>query len=243
MSKQIFISYRREGGEFLAKIIYDELTRNGYSVFFDIESMRSGRFNEQLYEEIKKSNDFLLILTPDCLDRCKNSDDWVRLEYEHAVKCGKNIIPILTRGFEFHEGNLPDSMKDLPMYERIEASADGMETAMKKLKRMIKSAPNTELSETDKHSEIKTLSKLGILITTSLIFMILYFFVIAPKFMPNEILWLTAFLVYLSFGIIGLYLTSSLKSKRNLFSGLFLSGYFLIFAVLWLICDIFYFIK
>ena len=47
MDTQIFISYRRQNGEFLGKILYDELTRNGYSVFFDIESMRSGRFNEQ----------------------------------------------------------------------------------------------------------------------------------------------------------------------------------------------------
>ena len=126
-------------------------------------------------------------------------------------------------------------MKDLPMYERIEASADGMETAMKKLKRMIKSAPNTELSETDEHSEMKTIFKLTILITTGFIFMILYFWVIAPKFLPGEILWFTAFPVYLLFGSIGLYLTSSFKSKQHLFFGLSCSGVFLIFSVFCLI--------
>ena len=247
MSKQIFISYRRQGGEFLGKILYDELTRNGYSVFYDIESMRSGRFNEQLYEKIEESDDFLLILTPDCLDRCKNSDDWVRKEIEYAVKLNKNIIPIVTREFELPE-NLPETMKDLPMYERIEASADGMETAMKKLKRMIKSAPNTELSETDEHSKMKTFSKLVILGAIHLVFMPLYFIVI-PNLeftlndrylvVPDEILWLTAFGCNILFGSVGLYLTNDLKRKTEKGIGLFYSVFCMIFAVFCLIYGIF----
>ena len=237
MHQPIFISYRREGGEFLGKVLYDELSRNGYSVFYDIESMRSGRFNEQLYEKIEESDDFLLILTPDCLDRCKNSEDWVRKEIEHAVKLNKNIIPIVTREFEFPE-NLPDSMKDLPMYERIEATADGIETAMKKLKRMLKSAPNTELSA-DEHSNMKTWFKLCILMETHLIFMMLYFFVIAPKFMSDEILWITAFCCNLLFGSIGLYLTSDLTRKTEKGVGIFYFVFCMIFVVFCLICGIF----
>ena len=248
MSKQIFISYRREGGEFLGKILYDELSKNGYSVFYDVESLRSGKFNEQLYKRIEECEYFIILLTPNCLDRCKNQNDWVRLEYEHAVKCGKNIIPILTRGFEFHEENLSETMKDLPMYERIEASADGMETAMKKLQRMIKSAPNTKLSETDEHSETKTFSKLVILGATHLVFMPLYFLVIPNLeftlndrflFVPDEILWLTAFGCNILFGSVGLYLTNDLTRKTEKGLGLFYSVFCAIFAVFCLICGIF----
>lgn len=46
---QIFISYRRDGGEFFGKILSDKLIAKGYSVFFDVEALRSGPFNDQLY--------------------------------------------------------------------------------------------------------------------------------------------------------------------------------------------------
>ena len=40
MKYDIFISYRRDGGDTLAQLIYDRLTDRGYSVFLDIESLR-----------------------------------------------------------------------------------------------------------------------------------------------------------------------------------------------------------
>ena len=57
----IFISYRRDGGESTAKILRDKLTELGYSVFFDVESLRSGDFNKKLYSVIEECDDFLLI--------------------------------------------------------------------------------------------------------------------------------------------------------------------------------------
>lgn len=38
----VFISYRRDGGESTAKILRDKLSELGYQVFFDVESLRSG---------------------------------------------------------------------------------------------------------------------------------------------------------------------------------------------------------
>ena len=89
----IFISYRRDGGESTAKILRDKLTELGYSVFFDVESLRSGDFNTKLYSVIEECSDFLLVLSPGALDRCRNEDDWVRLEIEHALEEGKNVVP------------------------------------------------------------------------------------------------------------------------------------------------------
>ncbi len=85
---QIFISYRREGGEFLGKMIYDRLSQKGYRVFYDVETLTSGHFNTQLYHVIEECQDFLLLLTPGSMDRCcRDSDDWVRSEIRHALKC------------------------------------------------------------------------------------------------------------------------------------------------------------
>ena len=48
----IFISYRREGGEDFAKHLHDILVGKGYSVFFDTDTLKSGDFNVELLEKI-----------------------------------------------------------------------------------------------------------------------------------------------------------------------------------------------
>jgi hypothetical protein len=48
----IFISYRRDGGYETALPIVEKLRSAGYRVFFDLESMNSGKFNEQLISVI-----------------------------------------------------------------------------------------------------------------------------------------------------------------------------------------------
>lgn len=99
MKYQIFISYRREGGDVLAGRLHERFTRMGYRVFYDIESLRSGDFNRALLEVIEECQDVLVVLPPGGLDRCVNKDDWVRQEIAHALKCGKTVIPIMMRNF------------------------------------------------------------------------------------------------------------------------------------------------
>ena len=105
----VFISYRRDGGDVTAKHLRDALTERGYRVFLDVESLRNGPFNEALYEVIENTKDFLLILPPNGLDRCVNENDWVRLEIEHAKACNRNIVPVMLKGFSFPE-ELPESI-------------------------------------------------------------------------------------------------------------------------------------
>ena len=105
----IFISYRREGGSETAKLLQESLKKMGYRVFLDIESLRSGAFNEQLYQVIEEVEDVLVVLPENALDRCSDQKDWLRLEIEHAHANGKNIVPIMLRGFVFPE-ELPDSI-------------------------------------------------------------------------------------------------------------------------------------
>lgn len=122
-SKDIFISYRREGGEFLASLLYQRLTSDGYSVFLDVESLRSGKYNEQLFRVIEECTDFLLILPPNGLDRCVHPDDWVRLEIEHAVDLGKNIVPVMMRGFEWPDV-LPEKLQGIPLENGVTANTE-----------------------------------------------------------------------------------------------------------------------
>lgn len=114
----VFISYRRDGGYDLAYHIYDRI-KDMYDVFFDIESMKSGRFDEQLYDRIEQSTDFVIILSKGALDRCSNTDDWVRLEYMKAYQLNKNIIPVVMPGFEGVPSNLPDEIQEIMKYQAL----------------------------------------------------------------------------------------------------------------------------
>ena len=105
----IFISYRREGGEDFAKHLHDILAGRGYSVFFDTDTLRSGDFNVELFDRIGECTDFIIVLSPNALDRCVNEKDWVRQELACALREGKNIVPIRSAKFHFPE-ELPEDI-------------------------------------------------------------------------------------------------------------------------------------
>ncbi len=132
MSYQIFISYRRDGAEFLGQLLFYQLKERGYRVFFDVESLRSGKFNQRLFQVIDECTDVLVILPKDGLDRCMNSEDWVRKEIAYAIRKKKNIIPVMMRGFEFPD-SLPDDIKEIVHYNGISASMDFFEAVMDRL--------------------------------------------------------------------------------------------------------------
>ena len=52
MKYDIFISYRRDGGYDTAKHLNDLLTRDGYKVSFDIDTLSKGYFDTQLFHRI-----------------------------------------------------------------------------------------------------------------------------------------------------------------------------------------------
>jgi hypothetical protein len=137
----IFISYRREGGFETAKMLQEKLKSLGYRVFLDFEELRSGKFNLQLYSKIEECKDFILICSPRSLERCHNEDDWLRLEIMHAIKHGKNIVPVLVRNFEFPK-QMPDGMEELPLMHGIGASEELFDAFVAKLRKMFKSKAN-----------------------------------------------------------------------------------------------------
>ena len=71
--RDVFISYRRSGGGDFAEILYNRLKWATYNVFFDVEHLKSGKFNEKLTFFIENCQDFLLVLPRNALKRCKQS--------------------------------------------------------------------------------------------------------------------------------------------------------------------------
>ena len=115
---EIFISYRRS--ETLPEVqnIYHALTSKGYSAFCDIYSLKSGRFDKNLYEIIKCCTNFILVLNKHSLERCVDDEDWLRFEIYTAIKCKKNIICVFTEDMQFPDV-LPNNIEDIRYYNGL----------------------------------------------------------------------------------------------------------------------------
>ena len=131
----------------LAHILYERLTEKGYTVFQDIEVLRSGKFNTELYEKIKSSKDILLILPPHALDRCENKSDWLRQEIECALENGKNIVPIMLRGFTWPE-ILPPSLEDVRYFNGLTASTEYFENFLDRIPEYLTAKPHKTQART-----------------------------------------------------------------------------------------------
>ncbi len=119
MSNEVFISYRREGGSFLAYTIFKELSERGISAFYDLETMKAGTFDSKLDDKISECSDFVFIVSKGAFDRCHDPEDWVRREIGRAIKCGKNIIPVITESHYKFPTDLPDDIKDIARYNGV----------------------------------------------------------------------------------------------------------------------------
>lgn len=119
MKYDIFISYRREGGEDKARLVNKKLKEMGYNVFFDHDAALRGQFETVIKTAIESSKVVLLILSAKCFLRSCDEKDFVRREIEHAQKCGIEILPVYPIGdiekYEklFEVENLPQSIKQL----------------------------------------------------------------------------------------------------------------------------------
>lgn len=188
MKYDIFISYRRDGGDTLAQLIYDRLTDRGYSVFLDIESLRSGKFNEKLFSVIDECRDVVVILPPGSLERCRNEGDWLFLELTHALQERKNIIPVMMKGFEWPE-NMPEGLEELPNFNGIQDSKDYFDAVIDKMTTLLQSRPalfgsvRKKLHKKKPHFDLRTKIKkrkklligLGVLTVAVILAAALYF--------------------------------------------------------------------
>lgn len=96
----IFISYRRLdehgniSGRDQARLIAKQLELEGFHPFFDYSEIKDNEFDKVIIPAVENCKVFILVLTKDALNRCKNEDDWVRREIETAIKSGCKIINV-----------------------------------------------------------------------------------------------------------------------------------------------------
>ncbi|CAD5120838.1 DgyrCDS9392 [Dimorphilus gyrociliatus] len=132
----VFISYRRKGGSLLASLLKVHLQVRGYRVFLDIEKLQAGKFDEKLLDSVRGTRHFLLILTPEALERCIGDDcnqDWIHREITAAIDAGRNIIPI-EENFKWPQPEcLPSDMKAICSFNSIRWIHDYQDACVEKI--------------------------------------------------------------------------------------------------------------
>lgn len=109
----IFISYRRAGGAQFARILQLMLQQRGYNVFLDYDELTSGKFGEHIVAAIKEAPIFMIVLSKNAMEGCKNEDDWVRREIITAMSEGKQIVPVNPdNSFDGVPDGIPEDVKE-----------------------------------------------------------------------------------------------------------------------------------
>ncbi|XP_030757218.1 sterile alpha and TIR motif-containing protein 1 isoform X4 [Sitophilus oryzae] len=149
-SLDVFVSYRRSNGSQLASLLKVHLQLRGFSVFIDVERLEAGKFDNNLLQSIQKAKHFLLVLTPNALERCKDDHDkkdWVHREIVAALSANCNIIPIIDN-FTFPEpDDLPEDMRQICHFNAVRWIHDYQDACVDKLERFMRGELNTRSNE------------------------------------------------------------------------------------------------
>ena len=143
----IFISYRRSGGEDAAKLLAEKLRNDKYNVSFDQDNLGNGDFDKQLLKRIEECEDFILICDANVFDRIldnKDGEDWLRVELAKALELDKNIIPVMLSGFNAFPKDLPSDIEKVRFKNGPQYSIAYYDTFYERLKQFFKAAASDD---------------------------------------------------------------------------------------------------
>jgi len=115
-----FISYRREHGAELARLIKAQLRQRGLAVFLDVDDLPVGHFDEAILRHVQVIPNFILILSPGCLRGCLHKGDWLRRGICCALEKKRNVVPIRMPGFTFpNPAAFPADIKAIRLHQCV----------------------------------------------------------------------------------------------------------------------------
>ncbi|XP_042237550.1 NAD(+) hydrolase sarm1-like isoform X4 [Homarus americanus] len=141
----VFISYRRSNGSQLASLLKVHMQLKEFSVFIDVERLEAGKFDNNLLNSIRQAKNFLLVLTPNALDRCigdTECKDWVHREIVAALQSGCKIIPIIDN-FQWPDPEeLPEDMRAVCYFNGVRWIHDYQDACVDKMERFMRGECN-----------------------------------------------------------------------------------------------------
>lgn len=134
----VFISYRHDGGQYLALLIYNYFKKNGKTVVWDYWSIKAGEFAEQIYDFIKECEAVIVILSPGSYERMKDEGDWGRKEILCAMEAKKKVLLVLMENVKRLDENevkatLPEELHGISKFHAIGVGAATFDSDIKRV--------------------------------------------------------------------------------------------------------------
>ncbi|MBQ7645854.1 MAG: TIR domain-containing protein [Clostridia bacterium] len=120
-----FISYRHKTGFYMANLIYEKLTYNGYSVFLD-KNLKSNdvTYDDQIKSAINKSSNFIMIIFPGDFDGSADECIYMCNEATWAIESGTHLVPVFCDGLKLSPEDVPEEIKPVIRNQGIEIHKD-----------------------------------------------------------------------------------------------------------------------
>jgi serine/threonine-protein kinase len=135
----VFISYRRQNGATEARVIRAELRQQNLRVFLDVDDLGAGHFDQALLGRIAVTPNFIVVLSPNCLDRCADERDWLRQEIAKAIQTNRKIVPVMLPGFQFPEPQtLPEELRPISAHQSVPYSHEYFDAMIAKIARYLR---------------------------------------------------------------------------------------------------------
>lgn len=136
----VFVSYRRDKGSEVARYIAEKLSKRGYRVFLDVDSLGSGEWGRELQERIDECPDFIAVITDGYFVRCTNADDVVRKEIARALETGSTVVPLLVGDGKI-PADLPADIGGISSHNGVKYLHEYASQAVDKLCQFLQSTP------------------------------------------------------------------------------------------------------
>ena len=99
MGLDAFISYRRSNDYLMAYVVHDRLNERGINCFLNVEDIKAGWFDKTIESAILAAPTFILVLSPNALDRCIDEEDWIRKVFCWLKTKGKTLFLLCMMAF------------------------------------------------------------------------------------------------------------------------------------------------
>ena len=141
----VFISYRRDTGSQLASLLKVYLEVRGLSTFLDVASLGGGKFDEALLTVIRQCSNVVVVLTPQCLQRCIGDhriEDWLHREVVCALESNVTLVPMCDPNFVWPaEKQLPGDLRSLCRMNAVTWSHEYQDASVERLIKFLHLTP------------------------------------------------------------------------------------------------------
>jgi CHASE2 domain-containing sensor protein len=137
----VFISYRRLGGDKLARIVKQGLARHELRCFLDTDDLKPGNYEKQLFAQLQSAPVVVLITSPELFEPAATKDSFVTREMALAQKLEITVIPF-GEEVSLSQQYVPDDIGAITLQQGVTYNHKYADASLQKLAEQVKTAMN-----------------------------------------------------------------------------------------------------